>query len=615
MQSLPSPFMSRLKQLATWFDDNILIVLSAFLLAFIPLYPKIPLWSPIEQYIVRVRIEDILILITAIIWGVQVLRKKAALRSAMLWMVIAYAIVGLASTLVALFVIKTVPLQPLHIEKTFLHYFRYLEYFSLFFILFSAVKKRSHLIVGVSIFALTVLAISIYGYGQRYFYWPVYSTMNREFSKGIRLYLTQYARVQSTFAGHYDMAAYLVIALPLLLALSFRVKKKFLRVSLDLIFWIGTWLLILSASRTPLAAYMAGVCIVILITGFTQPTIKQKLLFVVSRLFLFGFFCMILFYYFGADMIERLDHVVNAQPQLKQIVENMNNQRQRFISDATLANSPLSAKKLQEMLPKGSPPSAAVSTDDVAAAAAATANVASRVDQPPSPRTPVSPTPRPTLPAGVYEDIPDQVVIASVSAQGEVTYSTVQRPRVYSKCALEQELSLCIRQETLWPRAIEGFLTNPITGSGYATLTKETVDQFTEADSTDNNFLRTLGETGILGFITFYGCIGIILYMSAKYLNDSDYLISGLSIGLLGGSIGLLLNAIYIDVFAASKVAQTYWALAGLFLGYVTLREKQKQADDINARVALEVPSTTHKKKPVKAKANVSPKSKKTSRK
>jgi len=35
-----------------------------------------------------------------------------------------------------------------------------------------------------------------------------------------------------------------------------------------------------------------------------------------------------------------------------------------------------------------------------------------------------------------------------------------------------------------------------------------------------------------------------------------------------------LLNAIYIDVFAASKVAQTYWALAGLFLGYLAVRDR-----------------------------------------
>lgn len=570
---------TRLKQWASWLDDHILIILASILLAFIPLYPKIPLWSPIEQYIVRVRAEDLLIVLTGIVWLVQVLRKKARFVSVMFWMVLAYAVVGLVSTLVAVFVIKTVPLQPLHVGKTLLHYFRYLEYFSLFFVLYSAIKKRSHLVLAVSIFALTVLAISIYGYGQRYFYWPVYSTMNREFSKGVRLYLTQYARVQSTFAGHYDMAAYLVIALPLLLAVAYRTGKRFISIGLHIIFWVGTWLLVLSASRTPFAAFVAGVGVVILATTFTKTNLRQKVWFFVSRSFVFVMLSTLLFYYFGADMAERLSHVINTQPQIKSVLDTMNNSRRMVISDEQLASLPLSPEQLQKSLPKGKPPSGGISTEDVAAAAAATADVASAVDQPPSPVTPTakpspSPTPAAQLPAGVYEDIPDQVVVATVSATGETTYITVPKPRVYSKCALEQELSLCIRQETLWPRAIEGFLANPITGSGYATLTKENVDQFTEADSTDNNFLRTLGETGLLGFITFYGCVGIILYMAVRNLRDEDYLVSAMSIGLLGASIGLLLNAIYIDVFAASKVAQTYWALGGLFLGYLAVRDR-----------------------------------------
>jgi hypothetical protein len=572
------------KRFFSWLDDHILIILASFLLAFIPLYPKIPLWSPIEQYIVRVRIEDLVILITAGVWAVQFLRKKVQWHSSMFWMIVAYAVVGFVSTFVAIFVIKTVPLQPLHVGKTLLHYFRYLEYFSLFVILFSSVKKRSHLVLTVAIFALTVLAISVYGYGQRYFYWPVYSTMNREFSKGIRLYLTQYARVQSTFAGHYDMAAYLVISLPLLLALAYRTQKRIWSTALHIIFWIGMWLLVISASRTPFAACLIGVFVVIAATTWTKRTWKEKTLFAGTRFFIFGIFSSLLMFYFGGDLIERLSHVVNSQPQLKQIADRMVEERRKFISDDAVENSILSPEKLIAMLPKGKPPEQGISTDDVAAIVAATSDVASSVDQPPSPVVKPTPSPSPSpkpsptdLPAGVYEDIPDDVIVASVSATGEITYVIEKRPRVYSKCALEKELSLCIRQETLWPRAIEGFLTNPITGSGYATLTRESIDQFSEADSTDNNYLRTLGETGILGFITFYGCVGIVLYLAARNMCDKDWLVSAFSIGLLGGSIGLLLNAIYIDVFAASKVAETYWALTGMFLGYLAIRDKQNE--------------------------------------
>jgi len=410
--------------------------------------------------------------------------------------------------------------------------------------------------------------------------------MNREFSKGIKLYLTEFARVQSTFAGHYDMAAYLVVVLPIVLAFAFQVKRNILKAALYVTFWLGTWLLILSASRTAFAAFMVGVMIVIFTTSLTKLNWAHRAAFVVSRILVFGLLSSILFYYFGSDLTARLNYVVNSQPQLKKITETLTVQRQKLISDKTLAMLPLSPTQLQKMLPKGQPPRSGESPDAAAAAAAATKNVASHADQPPSVAVKPSPTPtaspKPSsdlnalLPGDVHDDTPEPIMVATVSATGQITYISKTRKRVYSKCALEKELSLCIRQETLWPRAIEGFLTNPLTGSGYATLTKENVDQFTEADSTDNNFLRTLGETGILGFATFYGCIGIILYITARHIRDRDYIVSGYSIGLLGGSIGLLLNAVYIDVFAASKVAQSYWAIAGLLLGYLAIRQREQ---------------------------------------
>ena len=574
------------KQALRWFDDHILILLASFLLAFIPLWPKIPLWSPIEQYIVRVRAEDFAILLTFIVWGIQVLRRKARWWSPMIVFILAYAVVGLASSLIAIFVIKTVPEQILHIGKTFLHYFRYLEYFSMFGILFSAVRTRKQVLMAFSVVIATVLVIAVYGYGQRYFFWPVYSTMNREFSKGIPLYLTQYARVQSTFGGHYDMAAYLVLTLPLVLAAAYRTQRRWASTAMHIIFWIGTWLLILSASRAPFAAYLVGVALVLFITAYYRPSWKQKIGFLISRGTVLALFTGVLFYYFGSDLTERLSQLISNSPALSQTINKLQDGRRVIISDQAIAQLPLSPTQLQKILPKGSPPNNGISTDDVsavAAIAAATKDVASKSDQPPTPikdpNPSASPTPTPTpvvLPAGVYEDIPDVVTVATVSAKGEIVYQKVLRPRVFSQCALEKELSLCIRQETLWPRAIEGFLTNPWTGSGYATLTKETVGQFTEADSTDNNFLRTLGETGLLGFVTFYGCVALVIFYGFKNMAHPDKLKSAMATGMLAGSVGLLLNAVYIDVFAASKVAQTYWGLSGLFLGFVFLDQTKR---------------------------------------
>ena len=599
--------MNLIKKIGRWADAHFLYVLVCFLIVFIPLYPKIPLWSPIEQYIVRVRIEDTGILLAAFVWFVQVIRGKIQWRSPMFWLISAYVAVAAVSCFVALFVIKTVPLEPLHIGKTLLHFFRYIEYFSLFFIMFGAIKTKKDVVLPLKLWLGTVLAISIYGYGQKYFFWPVYSTMNREFSKGIRLYLTEFARVQSTFGGSYDMAAYLVVALPILLAFAFWMKSKVWKALLYFAFWFGSWLLILSASRTSFAMYIAGVGLVVLLSGLMKKGLLSKFNFLISRGVMMLMTMSLLFYYFGGDLSDRLFYVIKSVPALEAAVNSATDTRRKIISDSAINSFPLTPKQLNALLPKSKPPGNAVSTDQIAAAILAQ-QVASKSDQPPTPvetSKPTSkPSPKPTpvapavgsngpVPADVFVDVPDTVSVATTSANGTVTYKTIQRPRVYSDCALKKELSLCIREEVLWPRAIDGFLYNPATGTGYATLTKESIGVFTEADSTDNNYLRTLGETGVLGFITFYGCILFGLFIAFRNLNNTDELLATLSLGLIGGTVGLLLNAIYIDVFASSKVAESFWALYGLFFAYVTIDKEMKKN---TATKGLSEPTKKNKK-------------------
>ena len=340
--------------------------------------------------------------------------------------------------------------------------------------------------------------------------------------------------------------------------------------------------------------------LVIGITGLLQKNWLERIRFVVTRTVLLMVMLTFIFYYFGADMIERLSFVAKSNPITNQIITEFDSQRKMILPDSWLSMLP-TTEELNAALPKSRPPQTGISTDDVAAAAAAAQEVASKSDQPPSPINPTAPpkpTPAPSvLPAGVYVDVPDLIEVATVSATGETVMIQQKRKRVYSECALKKELSLCIRQETLWPRAMEGFLTNPITGSGYATLTKESIEQFTEADSTDNNFLRTLGETGILGFVSFYGAVVLILFFAVRNITSKDWLRSAFSVGMFCGSIGLLLNAVYIDVFAASKVAQTYWALAGVFFGYLALDQQKKGTGVREVKTSLDVPQPRKKTK------------------
>lgn len=531
-----------------WFDDYILLIIAGFLFAFIPLYPKLPLADIIPGYIVRLRLEDLFVAGSVLLYGIQILRKKAQWKTPFTWIILAYAVVGILSTISAVYITKTVPPQLLHIGKSLLHYFRYLEYFSLFFIAFSAIKSKKDFQIMVAIFAVTVVLISIYGYGQKYFYWPLYSTMNREFSKGQRLYLTEHARVQSTFGGHYDMAGYLAVALPMILAVYFATKKLKLKIPLYISYLAGLWLLIMSASRASFAGFVVGVLLLLPLFALQQPTWPKKIWWAISRGFVTLFIIMFMFFQFGDSIAERFSQALQPFPTAKVAFDTTNDIRKNLLrGDVTgMVNKYLGTNI--------KPPD-----NGYAVTAEEQEN-----------HVLVSSDTRPaTQPADVYVQVPETVIVSTISADGTATSSVVEKDRTYSENALKYGLSMAIRLDTLWPQAIRGFQRNPLVGSGYATLTKANIDDFTEAESTDNNFLRTLGETGLLGFITFYGTIIIALYFCGKILiSSSSSFAKAVAIGYIGGSFALLVNALYIDVYASSKIAFTYWALSGFVVAY-----------------------------------------------
>src|SRR3972149_3053636 len=246
-----------------WLDEHILEYFSLALLIFIPLYPKIPLAEVLPGYLVRLRFDDVLIASAFVIWVIWVIRGRVSLRKNPLLLPIAiYIAVGFISTLSAMFITKTVPFETLHVANLYLHFFRRIEYFSVFFIFFSSIKSLDQVKKYVHVAVIVLIAVSIYGFGQKYLYWPAYSTMNREFSKGVRLYLTEHARVLSTFGGHYDLAAYLMILLTLFIPLGLVMQRWFSKVFFLTVSLFGFWLMILTVSRTSFLAYLVSITVV-----------------------------------------------------------------------------------------------------------------------------------------------------------------------------------------------------------------------------------------------------------------------------------------------------------------------------------------------------------------
>lgn len=527
-----SKLLNWLKPSLTWLDGHVLEYLSFALLIFIPLYPKIPLADLIPGYIVRLRLDDLLVVFAFIIWFIWFLRGKVSLRGNPLLIPIGiYIIIGFLSSLSAIFVTKTVPMDPLHIGKLFLHFGRRIEYFSVFFIFFSAIKSLAQIKKYVYVAALVVLAISIYGFGQKYLYWPAYSTMNREFSKGIRLYLTEHARVLSTFGGHYDLAAYLMIVLTLFIPLFAIVKNILAKLLFLTASLAGFWLLILTVSRTSFIAYLVSISVV-----FAFLATKKGWLWAVAHWIIVTAISLSIMISFG-DLSDRFAHVFKLD---------------KFKTSFVL-------KPFKKEPPKGSQ--------------VAYLEVGSKSDIPPSTQRPSGV--QSAVPSDVYENIPE----FGATTEG-LPATLAARPRVYSQAAVNYDLSTGIRLDYTWPQAIKGFKRNPLLGSGYSTLTKRNIEDFTEAESTDNDFLRALGETGLLGFLAFFGTVvAAIWYAYRRFAKINDHFAATIVAAAIAATVGLLVNAIYIDVFEASKVAYTFWILMAILIAtakFATTEQKPK---------------------------------------
>jgi hypothetical protein len=107
------------------------------------------------------------------------------------------------------------------------------------------------------------------------------------------------------------------------------------------------------------------------------------------------------------------------------------------------------------------------------------------------------------------------------------------------------------------------FKRNVLLGSGYSTLSV----------ASDGDYVRMLGETGILGTVGF---LGILLASYVIFFKRKEALVGypkALVVGVFGGLTGLMFNGILIDVFEASKVAFMLWLFLGVALALLTASE------------------------------------------
>lgn len=406
--------------------------LIALVLIIVPLYPKFPFINIPGTY-VAIRFEDIILLILGIVVFVNLVPKfKEFWQDRLIRSFLVYFAIGAVSLLSGVFITKT---TVFHIGL--LHLLRRIEYiipFLAVLTLFDNKQLVKNLNYYIKVLLIVIGVLFIYGVGQKYLTFPIIITQNQEYSKGVALRFTPGSHINSTFAGHYDMASYMVLVLPILIGLFFILKDKLNKLILFVIITCGLWLLINSLSRIAQISYLMSVGTALILL----KKYKQFLLVTILSL------ALILS---SSGLYQRFSRFFTV-----------------YAADETVE---------------------------------------------------------------VFED-----------------------------------RSTNIRLAVEWPRAIRAISKNPILGTGYASLTL----------ATDNDYLRLLGETGVLGFMAFL----LIFINLAKELKKGFPFIDKFSgvelaivVGVCGAILGTLLTATFIDIFEASKFAITFWLLVGFAVSLV----------------------------------------------
>jgi len=152
-------------------------------------------------------------------------------------------------------------------------------------------------------------------------------------------------------------------------------------------------------------------------------------------------------------------------------------------------------------------------------------------------------------------------VVKMVDAQGNdiLPDKTISTPTPTPVTVFEDRSSN-IRLNVEWPRALRAFSRNPLLGTGYSSITL----------ATDNDYLRLLGEVGILGFLSFALILmRLLIDFGLKFPFAKNF--SGLEniyvASIFSSIFGVLVNAIFIDVFEASKFAILFWLMIGFAVG------------------------------------------------
>ena len=146
-------------------------------------------------------------------------------------------------------------------------------------------------------------------------------------------------------------------------------------------------------------------------------------------------------------------------------------------------------------------------------------------------------------------------------------YAAEEEVEIVTQQPIYEDRSSSIRFNVEWPRAIRALMKNPILGTGYSSLTL----------ATDNDYLRILGETGVLGFLSFMLVVASVIWELVKNFSFKLQSIESIFLAsVIAGIPGVAINMVFIDILEASKFAIIFW----LFLGMAVAASRMKKTNE-----------------------------------
>ena len=471
------------------------------LLSFILLIPKFPLF-PVGGTYINIRVEDFVVAVVYLLWLFGWLAGRFSINRVFNRRVLIFFLVyGLVITALGVWVFGTVG-DPYKLG--FVHWARRVEYIGMYFIVATVARKAN---LHKYLYTLLIVGTITWVYG--FLQWQDLAVGVHTLSKSGQIgTFSDLGYVISTFAAHYDFGAFLILMIMLAIWGYYshtKWWKKILFVLLALAFW---WMSRLVYGRAAYLGLLVGLMVVL--------AIKMS-----------GWILLPVW-----EVLQTFDRYLGGR--FSRYTYNF-----KF-----------------NILPEApAPPPVPTPAIDTVASAPARRGFGGLVERLTGP----SPTPAGVSPESGASVVTKESWIRVWLDQHVSAGSTWLRTWV-GRLDVELDPSANIRLVE-WQDALARVGYHFLWGGGYYTNGGPT----NNVGGTDNDFVRHIVEVGVIGLAIFLLLIWDFVRVAWRsYRSLAVPHLRYFHLAMIGFIVGLLVEAMFIDIFESSKIAFLFWYLMGL---------------------------------------------------